>query len=201
MLVLGMPAMLGYVATTLYLEGLGRPLAGVGGHRHRQPGQLALNWLLILAARAIRCRRGCRCRPRHDGRSLGDVGVARRLRAAGAIDPRPFGPPDRLAPALVAAGQAAAPGAAVRGLAGPRDQRLPGPDADLRLARAPPRWLPTRSRSTSRPWCSWRRWGSPRRPRSASAAGIGAGNPGQARAAAWLGVVRHLARDARCWRR
>ena len=38
MLVLGMPAMLGYIATTLFLEGLGRPEVGVGGDR---PGQSA----------------------------------------------------------------------------------------------------------------------------------------------------------------
>ena len=47
MLGLGMPAMLGYVATSLYLEGLGRPLAGVGVIAIGNLVNLALNWVLI----------------------------------------------------------------------------------------------------------------------------------------------------------
>ena len=47
MLGLGMPAMLGYVATTLYLEGLGRPMAGVAVIVAGNLLNVALNWLLV----------------------------------------------------------------------------------------------------------------------------------------------------------
>ena len=47
MLVLGMPAMLGYIATTLFLEGLGRPEVGVAVIALGNLLNIGLNWLLI----------------------------------------------------------------------------------------------------------------------------------------------------------
>lgn len=47
MLGLGMPAMLGYVATTLFLEGLGRPQVGVAVIAIGNLVNIPLNWLLI----------------------------------------------------------------------------------------------------------------------------------------------------------
>lgn len=47
MLVLGMPAMLGYIATTLYLEGVGRPEVGVAVIAFGNLLNIGLNWLLI----------------------------------------------------------------------------------------------------------------------------------------------------------
>ena len=167
MLGLGMPAMLGYVATTLYLEGLGRPLAGVGVIAIGNLLNLALNWLLIYGS--------------GDPLPAGAVGAALATTVARwvmlvllvgyvllAPSLRQFGPSWTAAPALVAAGQAAPPRAAVRGLAGPRDQRLPGPDADLRVAgRHRARCLSDRGQRHG-PGVHGARSGSPRRPRSAS---------------------------------
>ncbi len=47
MLVLGMPAMLGYIATTLFLEGIGRPEVGVAVIALGNLLNIGLNWLLI----------------------------------------------------------------------------------------------------------------------------------------------------------
>ncbi len=53
MLALGMPAMLGYVATTLFLEGIGRPQVGVAVILIGNLLNVPLNWLLIYGGLGI----------------------------------------------------------------------------------------------------------------------------------------------------
>ena len=53
MLVLGMPAMLGYIATTLYLEGVGRPEVGVAVIAFGNLLNIGLNGLLIYGGLGI----------------------------------------------------------------------------------------------------------------------------------------------------
>ena len=143
MFALGMPAILMYTATTLFLEGLGRPIPGMlvmaaGQSRQFRP-QLAAD------VRPARARRRRRC-ARDLAHPLVHARCAGRLRAADAW-PRTL-PAPRAARGRGGRGEAAPPRLADGAVVRPRARRLLRRGDLRRLARRQRRSPPGRSSST-----------------------------------------------------